>query len=159
MVGRHLGCKAFRGSWITLLLKKLQLYRRFYRLHDTNPATCLWPWCELHQGSICVWPDIFPNKTFKQPWTETDDPTIDGWIIQINAAFRHHFSQIAEALIVSKVLSNIEQNDGLIEVVTFEQQKYSAHWKPGYYQFIHWRNICSKTVNHGSKLYVVSFQP
>lgn len=48
-------------------------------------------------------------------------------MIQINAAFRHHFSQIAEALIVSKVLSNIEQNDGLIEVVTFEQQKYSAY--------------------------------
>ncbi|MDM7853207.1 hypothetical protein QUF18_19705 [Pseudochrobactrum kiredjianiae] len=47
-------------------------------------------------------------------------------MIEIDATFRHHFLQIAQAQIVSQVPPDTQQNDGFIKMATFKHLKYSA---------------------------------
>jgi hypothetical protein len=48
-------------------------------------------------------------------------------MIEIDATFRHHFLQIAQAQIVSQVPPNTQKDDRLIKMATFKYLKYLAH--------------------------------
>lgn len=63
-----------------------------------------------------------PVEELKQFGTEMQNPAIHSRVIDSNTALSHHFLQITQAQIVSKVPSHTQKNNGFIEMTAFEHR-------------------------------------
>lgn len=55
-------------------------------------------------------------EPLQQQWRETNDPTVDRGMIDVNAAFCHHLFQITQAQIVGQVPADAQQDHRTVEM-------------------------------------------
>jgi hypothetical protein len=64
-----------------------------------------------------------PIEALKQLWREVDNPAMHSGMVNAQAAFSHHFFEIAQAEIVSQIPAYTQQDHGLVEMAALEHDK------------------------------------